>query len=153
MDKARSHLGQASRGKRPLHGATHAWCRNRGHPPGSAGPALSKALTKLVPPAQTYTRKLKLFWRRLKAPPFYKGFRTQSLAHAWWESFNLGEMLVSPVAPIAKRSAWGSDAFSLCMGSEAMPCWCWKRRRCRQGRALRELCGSSAMGSLHMEAL
>lgn len=46
-------------------------------------------------------------------------------------------MLVSPVAPIAKRSAWGSAVFSLCMGSEAMPCW--KRRRCCQGEALWEL--------------
>lgn len=35
----------------------------------------------------------------------------------------------------------------LCMGSEAVPCWCWKRRRCWQGRALRELCcGRSSHG-------
>lgn len=66
---------------------------------------------------------------------------------SWWGSFNLGETLVSPVAPTAKRSAWGSDVFSLCMGSEAVPCWCWKRRRCWQGRALRELCcGRSSRG-------
>lgn len=78
-------------------------------------------------------------------PHFIKVLRIQSLAHTWWESFNLGEALVSPVAPIARRSAWGSDMFFLCMGSEAVPCW--KRRRCWQGRALQELCcGRSSHG-------
>lgn len=146
VDKARSHLGQASRGERPLDGATHAWCRNRGHPPGSAG-HWARHLHNLFPLHRPTQGNWNYFEEGLKHLHFMKVLRTQSLAHAWWESFNLGEMLVSPVRPIAKRSAWGSDVFSLCTGSEAMPCWCWKRRRCWQGRALRELCyGQSSHG-------
>lgn len=74
MDKARSHLGQAREGRKQLDGATHAWCRYEGHLPGSVWPALSKALTKPVSIAQTYTGKLKWFQKKFKPSPFYEVF-------------------------------------------------------------------------------